>query len=154
MSTAANYRTNKIFIYTASVAVIVIAAVFSSMISARNIFQPTTETRKIVGKLMASFPDRQYVIFKVQTESGIDLEVFEKDLSGLQKLKQKFSFLDDTEAFLMMNENSENLALIDYDKDGFQDIVMPTVDKNGNSRLNIFKYNAELQQFMPQLLEE
>ena len=70
----------------------------------------------------------------------------------MQKLKQKFSFLDDTEAFLMMNENSENLALIDYDKDGFQDIVMPTVDKNGNSRLNIFKYNAELQQFMPQLL--
>ena len=154
MSTATNFRTNKLFIYTASVTVIVLAAVLSSMTSLRQFAQSTTETRKIIGKLIASYPDKQYVIFKVQTESGIDLEIFEKDLAGQQKLKQKFAFIDETEAYLMMNENSENLALADYDKDGFTDIVMPTVDKNGNSRLNIFKYNSELQQFMPQLVEE
>ena len=66
-----------------------------------------------------------------------------------QHLKQKFSLTDDSEAFLMINNNSVNLGLDDVDHDGTLDIIAPTVDHNGNSRLNIFKFKPELDQFVP-----
>ncbi len=120
-----------------------------SLLSTDNI-----QTRQILAKIFAEFSNKKYVILKIKTESGIDIEIFEKDSENNQHLKQKFSLTDDSEAFLMINNNSINLGLNDIDHDGVLDIVAPTVDHNGNSRLNIFKFNAELEQFIPVQAEE
>lgn len=88
------------------------------------------------------------MIFKIRTDEGIDVEIYEKDpTTYFQKLKQKFSFPDDKDAFLMVDGNSISLALSDVDQNGMMDIVVPTVDQYGLSRLNVFKYNSDLKQF-------
>ncbi len=107
------------------------------------------QTREILAKVFADFDDKKFVIFKIKTESSIDIEIYEKDVDSNQHLKQKFSLTDDSEAFLMINNNSVNLGLNDVDHDGVLDIVAPTVDHSGNSRLNVFKYNSDLNQFVP-----
>lgn len=125
-------------------------AVGSSMTSIRKIFTPTGEERKVLAKVFADYGHKIYVIFKVKTRDGIALEIFEKDVShDQQNFKQRFILTDDSEAYLMVNNDSMNLGLVDVNKDGQMDIVAPTVDKNGNSRLNVYEYNKDLNQFLP-----
>lgn len=146
---------NKLVLYVALIVVALVFAVLSTNNSFRKLFSSENiQTREVVGKVFATFGEMNYVILKIKTETGIAVEFFEKPATGQQKLKQKFSLGDDTEAFLMINDNSTNLSLVDTDKDGELDIVVPTVDRNGNSRLNVFKYQADLNQFVPVTPEE
>ncbi len=145
----------KFTLYVSLVLVALLFAVLSTNNSFRRLFNSNNiQTRQILGKIFATFGGVNYVILKIKTETGIAVEFFEKPATGQQKLKQKFSLGDDTEAFLMINDNSTNLSLVDTDKDGELDIVVPTVDRNGNSRLNVFKYQADLNQFIPVIPEE
>jgi hypothetical protein len=131
--------------------VAIVFAVLSSSQTVRNYFSSSlssTAQRSILAKIFTSYDDVNYVIFKIRTDEGIDIEIYEKDpTTFFQKLKQKFSFPDDKDAFLMVDGNSISLALSDVDQNGMMDIVMPTVDQYGLSRLNVFKYNSELKQF-------
>lgn len=131
----------------------VIAIVFaaaSSMTTFRKLFLPTTESRKILAKSFTEYLGRNYVIFKIKTNFGIDLEIYEKDpTTQQQSFKQRFSFNNDAEAFLMINNNAVNLGLVDINQDGRLDIIAPTVDKNGYSRLNVFQFDTDLLQFVP-----
>jgi hypothetical protein len=128
----------------------IIFAVLSTQSKVRELFNSEKiQTREILAKIFTEFSNQKFVIFKIKTESGIDIEIFEKDIQNNPHLKQKFSLTDDSEAFLMINGNSVNLGLNDVDHDGIVEIIAPTVDHAGNSRLNIFKYNAELSQFVP-----
>lgn len=125
-------------------------AVGSSMNSVRRIFSPTTEERKILAKAFAQYQEKMFVIFKIKTNSGIEIEIYLKDqASNNQVFKQRFPLNDDAEAYLMVNSNSMNLGLVDINNDGQMDIIAPTADKNGNSRLNVFQYNLELDSFIP-----
>jgi hypothetical protein len=125
-------------------------AVGSSMNSVRRIFSPTTEERKILAKAFAQYQEKMFVIFKIKTNSGIEIEIYLKDqASNNQVFKQRFPLNDDAEAYLMVNSNSMNLGLVDINNDGQMDIIAPTADKNGNSRLNVFQYNPELDSFIP-----
>lgn len=125
-------------------------AVGSSMTSVRRIFSPSNEERRILAKTFAQYQEKMFVIFKIKTNSGIELEIYLKDqASNNQVFKQRFPLNDDSEAFLMVNSNSMNLGLVDVNNDGQMDIIAPTVDKNGNSRLNVFQYNQELDSFVP-----
>lgn len=125
-------------------------AVGSSMTSVRRIFSPSTEERKILAKAFAQYQEKMFVIFKIKTSSGIELEIYLKDLeTNNQVFKQRFPLNDDAEAYLMVNSNAMNLGLVDVNSDGQMDIIAPTVDKNGNSRLNVFQYNLELNSFIP-----
>lgn len=125
-------------------------AIGSSMASVRRIFNSTTEERKILAKAFADYNGKVFVVFKIKTNVGIDLEIYEKDLANNnQQFRQRFPLNDDVEAYLMVNNNSMNLGLVDVDGDGQMDIVAPTVDKNGNSRLNVFQFNSDLNSFVP-----
>lgn len=125
-------------------------AVGSSMTSVRRIFSPTTEERKILAKVFAQYQEKMFVIFKIKTNAGIEIEIYFKDqMTHHQVFKQRFSLNEDAEAYLMVNSNSMNLGLIDVNNDGQMDIIAPTADKNGNSRLNVFQYNKELDSFIP-----
>ena len=125
-------------------------AVGSSMASVRRIFNSNTEERKILAKAFAEYSGKTFVVFKIKTNLGIDLEIYEKDFANNnQQFKQRFPLNDDVEAYLMVDNNSMNLGLVDVDNDGQLDIVAPTVDKNGNSRLNVFQFNSDLNSFVP-----
>ncbi len=132
-----------------------VIAILSAQPKVRDFFNSEKiQTREILAKIFTEFSNQKFVIFKIKTESGIDIEIFEKDIQNNQHLKQKFSLTDDSEAFLMINGNSVNLGLNDVDHDGIVEIIAPTVDRSGNSRLNIFKYNSELNQFVPAQSQE
>lgn len=125
-------------------------AIGSSMSSVRRIFNSSTEERKILAKAFTEYSGKAFVVFKIKTNTGIELEIYEKDFTNNnQQLKQRFPLNDDVEAFLMVNYDSMNLGLVDINSDGQLDIVAPTVDKNGNSRLNVFQYNSDLNSFVP-----
>jgi hypothetical protein len=151
MDSKKNTASKKIYIIFITLAVFAVLFAFLSTRSNLRTFLSTNQiqSRQILAKIFAEFSKQKFVIFKIKTESGIDIEIFEKDAENNQRLKQKFSLTDDTEAFLMINNNSVNLGLTDVDHDGISDIIAPTVDRNGNSRLNIFKYNSDLNQFVP-----
>jgi len=130
-------------------------AVLSSVSSIRNLFLTDSADRKILSKIFTEYGEHQYTILKIKTATAIELEIYEKDsLTSQQLLKQKFNLNDDSEAYLMINTSALNLSLVDINKDGFLDIVAPTVDKYGNSRLNIFVYNSDIDQFTPSSASE
>lgn len=149
-SASTTAETSKTYLMVGMALIALIAAILSSSNTVRNYFAPTenTEKRSILAKIFTSYDDINYVIFKIRTDTGITIEIYEKDpVTYFQKLKQKFSFPDDKDAFLMVDGNSISLALSDVDQNGLLDIVMPTVDQYGLSRLNVFKYNSDLKQF-------
>ncbi|MFN3454922.1 MAG: hypothetical protein ACK41T_08185 [Pseudobdellovibrio sp.] len=143
-----NFTSTSLIVTT--VVICLISAILSSLTPVRKLFNSYTDERKILAKIFTEQNSKSYIIFKIQTHDGIDLEIFEKDtLHGSQKLKQKFSLVEDNDAYLMINHNSVNLTLIDVNGDRTLDIVAPTVDKNGQSRLNTFIYNKDIEQFVP-----
>lgn len=125
-----------------------LVAILSSLASVRNYLVKDTTNRKILSKIYTEYADHQYTVLKIKTAQSIEIEIYEKEKSSNQQiLKQKFNLNDDSEAYLMINSSALNLSLIDVNKDGFLDIVAPTVDKFGNSRLNVFVYNSDIDQF-------
>lgn len=142
---------SKTYLIAAMTVVAIIIAVLSSSQTVRNYFSPAsngTTQRQILAKVFSTYDEINFVIFKIRTGEGIDIEIYEKDPETFfQKLKQKFSFPGDKDAFLLVDGNSISLALSDVDQNGIMDIVMPTVDQYGLSRLNVFKYDSDLKQF-------
>jgi hypothetical protein len=150
MDLAKNTASKKIIKASALGLIAFVLAILSTRPEMRALIHSNSvQTREVLGKIFTEFDQKSYVILKVKTESGIEIEIFEKDTDNNQKLKQKFSLIDDSEAYLMINNNSVNLGLNDIDHDGIVDIIAPTVDQSGNSRLNIYKFNSELNQFIP-----
>jgi hypothetical protein len=153
-NSASTIENSKTYLIAAMAVIAIVFAVLSSSQSVRNYFSASSTERLILAKLFTSYDDINYVVFKMRTDDGIDIEIYEKDpITYFQKLKQKFSFPDDKDAFLMVDGNSISLALSDVDQNGIMDIVMPTVDQYGLSRLNIFKYDSELKQFSHSIAE-
>lgn len=125
-------------------------AILSSLTSVRQMLSSRKSERTVLAKVFAKYENKVFVVIKIRTESGLDVEVYEKDSeNNQQKLKQKFSLNDDSDAYLMVKNDSINLGLFDVNKDGQLDIICPSVDRLGNSRLNIFEYSKELHQFIP-----
>lgn len=125
-------------------------AILSSLTSVRQMLSSRKSERTVLAKVFAKYENKVFVVIKIRTESGLDVEVYEKDSeNNQQKLKQKFSLNDDSDAYLMVKNDSINLGLFDVNKDGQLDIICPSVDRLGNSRLNIFEYSKELNQFIP-----
>lgn len=137
------------------VTAIFFAVMSSSQIARRYLNIENGEKRFILAKIFTQINEKKYVIFKIRTDEGVLVEIYEKDnQTYFQKLKQKFIFPGDKNAFLMINENSVMLALSDIDKNGINEIIIPTVDQYGISRLNIFKYDQDLNQFSQSVASE
>jgi hypothetical protein len=153
--TTATAPRDKRSLYFLAFITVTFVAILTSLPPIRSAITSSSEHRRqILGKLVVSYESFTFLVFKVATESGIELEIFSRDGEGQQKLLQKYAFPDDKEAYLMMNENAENLAWVDVDKDGRNDVVFPTVDRNGYSRLNVLRYDGDLGQFSPMIRDE
>jgi hypothetical protein len=129
-----------------------VVAVLSSIPSLQNRIKHffTSDNRIVLAKINAfiGLEQTDYLILKIKDAYGIHIEIYESK-SDKPVFKQKFELLQDSDAYININKNSTNLALSDVDEDGQLDIIAPSVDRNGNLRLNTFRYNHELHQFEP-----
>lgn len=147
--------TNKKWVFLFLIAAIVIA-VLSSLSGVQKKISPLLDNqgRKVLAKITSFYgvEQNQFLILKVKDGEGIRIEIFEIDKStAAQTFKQKFDLYQDSDAYVTIDKNSTNLALSDVDKDGQLDILAPTVDRNGNLRLNTFRFNIDLKMFEPYL---
>lgn len=128
----------------------ILIAVASSSSELRNYISEKLNKREIIAKVFQKFNETDYVVLKIKTSSGIEIEIYEKSAEEVsQKLKQKFSFENDFDSSLLVEGNAVSLGLSDIDGDGSTDIVVPTVDQYGLSRLNIIRFDPDLNSFMP-----
>ncbi|MEQ1722437.1 MAG: hypothetical protein ABL930_04625 [Pseudobdellovibrio sp.] len=153
MNTADNTTESKKSRYIAILVILaLVAAILSSIPAVQVRIKPffSSESRLVLAKINAFFGVEQteYLILKIKDPFGIHIEIYESK-NEKTIFKQKFELLQDTDAYITLDKNSTNLALSDVDKDGQLDILAPSVDHNGNLRLNTFRYNFELQQFEP-----
>ena len=134
-------------------AVAVIAAVLSSFpkvqLKMKDLF--LKPHRVVLAKVNTFYgiEQKEYLILKIKDESGLQIEIYEMQKDGGQLFKQKFELTQDSDAYITLDKNTTNLALSDVDKDGVMDILAPSVDRNGNLRLNTFRYNLEFNSFEP-----
>lgn len=130
-----------------------IAAVVSSFPSVQNHVKQIffKANRVILAKVNTFYgvDQREYLILKIKDESGLQIEIYEMLKDGTQSFKQKFELTQDSDAYITLDKNTTNLALSDVDKDGLLDILAPSVDRNGNLRLNAFRFNLEFNSFEP-----
>jgi hypothetical protein len=138
----------------ALVAVAVIIAVASSLPAVQNQVKAmfAKSERHILAKVTGFYGTEQteYLILKLKDENGIQIEIYEKNKDTSQQIfKQRFELAQDTDAYITLDKNTTNLALSDVDKDGQLDVLAPSVDRNGNLRLNSYRFNKELNSFEP-----
>ncbi|MEK6627636.1 MAG: hypothetical protein AABY53_03335 [Bdellovibrionota bacterium] len=140
----------------------IIAAVLSSLPIVQNKLKALfyKDSRLVLAKVSAFYGHDQaeYLILKIKDSMGIQIEIYEvtgkknteeNTAQSQQIFKQKFELAQDSDAYLTLNKSTTNLALSDVDKDGQLDILAPSVDRNGNLRLNTFRFNTELNSFEP-----
>lgn len=147
--------------YKRSIAVLVIIAILSAILSASPQIQNRVKSffargnRLILTKIHTFYgaDQTEYLILKIKDSTGIQIEIYEVKSETQKNFKQKFELTQDSDAYITIDKNTTNLALSDIDKDNQLDIVAPSADRNGNLRLNVFRFNAELNSFEP-LLEE
>lgn len=131
-----------------------IIAILSTLPSVQTRLQSlfNSDTREILAKVEAYYggDQIQLLILKIQNSHGLSIEIYQEQTeSGQQIFRQKFDLLHDSDAHITIDSNATNLALSDVDQDGALDILAPSVDRNGNLRLNTFRYNTDLHIFEP-----
>lgn len=152
-SESKNYRTIIILLILA-----VVAAVLSSlpMVQSKAKLMFAKDTRLILAKVNTFYgtDQKEYLILKIKDPSGLQIEIYEissgnETQKSQQIFKQRFELVQDSDAYINLEKNTTNLALSDVDKDGQLDILAPSVDRNGNLRLNTYRFNSELNSFEP-----
>ena len=126
-------------------------AIVSSLQSVRKKVMIQNDKRNILAKtIYKTDKDEEFTFVKIKSQNAILLEIYQRNHETFEfELKQQFSFDGDHEAFMMIKSEPVNLGIIDIDNDEVKEIICPTVDKNGQSRLNVLQYNKELNQFNP-----
>lgn len=137
----------------ALVLIAAITAVASSLPSVQNYFKQSIlqNERQILAKITGFYgiDQTEYLILKIKDGTGLQIEIYEKKDRVTQTFKQKFDLVQDSDAYITLDRNTTNLALSDVNKDGQLEILAPSVDRNGNLRLNSFRYNPEYNTFEP-----
>ncbi len=116
-----------------------------------------TQHRVVLAKISGYFSaeQNQFLILKVKDATGLQIEIYDQSTqASSQVFKQKFDLSEDSDSYVTLDKNSTNLALQDVDQDGNLDIVAPSVDRNGNLRLNTFRFNSENKLFEPYTQQE
>lgn len=142
----------KIFLIL-SVCICILIAVLSSMPSVQQKISGllTKENRTILAKITGYFGihQKEFFVLKIKDATGLQIEIYDGATDSGSTLKQKFLLMQDSDAYITLDKETTNLALSDVDKDGLFDILAPSVDQNGNLRLNIFRYNEGYNSFEP-----
>ncbi len=137
-----SFKTTGLFLFA------IIFAVLSSLTSVRNtVLQLVYPEQKVLAKINFAIADKSFTAFKLMKPDSIILEIYEK-LDSEDKLLQSFSFKGDSNALLQVKDVPVSLGVSEAKINGDFELFAPTFDKNGNSRLNAFRYDAGINQFI------
>ena len=132
----------------------IVFAVLSSLTGVRNsVIQMIYPEQKVLAKINFNIADKTFTAFKLAKPDSVILEIYEKQESG-DKLMQSFSFKGDSNALLQVKDVPVSLGVSEAKISGDFELFAPTFDKNGNSRLNAFRYDSGLNQFIQISSEE
>jgi hypothetical protein len=88
-------------------------------------------------------------VVKVQTADTIALEIFENDGNeGKLKFVKRIVLPEKRDAYFNFRGNATNLVVTDVDNDGELEIVAPTFDQNLVPRLNVYKFDSSVHDFL------
>jgi len=117
---------------------------------ARAYFMPID--RKVIsiaqGKI---FPSGEGRVVKIQTPTGLLLEIYGPNEAGTEILLNKIPLPDRRDALFQFRARATSLALKDLDNDDIFEIIAPSYDSTLIPHLNIFRFNKDSKQFEPYL---
>lgn len=81
-------------------------------------------------------------VIKLKTQDGIAIEIFAHDLENdHEKLLSRIQFDERRDGHFNIKGQATNLAIMDIDGDGIQEIIVPVFDENLIPRLHVFKFD-------------
>ena len=113
----------------------------------RDIFVSTERVVLAKSQGILSSDGTQWTVLKIQKGGQISLEIYKSNEDGHLTLATSLRLEDRKDGHFLFQGNALNLALIDVDKDGINEIVAPTYSDQMVPRLNIFRYNKETDSF-------
>ena len=124
-------------------------AVFSSLSSVRtSVLQLIYPEQRVLAKINFTIAEKSFTVFKFSKPDAIQIEIYEKIEKNQDKLLQSFSFKGDSNALLQVKDVPVSLGVSESRTTGELELFAPTFDKSGNSRLNSFRYDVALNQFI------
>lgn len=152
MAKAESSEKNKYLIILFIVLALMIA-ILSSLPAFQNKIRSffLNEKREVLAKITSFYglDQTEFLILKIKDSYGLVVEIYEVKNKTQQIFRQKFEMTQDSDAYITIEKNPTNFALSDVDKDGQLDILVPSVDRNGNLRLSAFRFNQSLNIFEP-----
>lgn len=114
-----------------------------------SFFKPSE--RKILSVLSGELNRGGLIIraVKVQTPTGIVVEVYGPIEDGIRPLIDQIYIPDPSDGYFQFTHRSSNLALQDLSGNGYQELIIPSYDSNLVPRLNVFKYSEATERFEP-----
>lgn len=135
-------------IFLSILALIAVVAVCLAIIpqtrqSIKKIF--ISQNRKIIAKVdgLLLNSNKNFTVFKIKEGNQLSIELYAPDEEGNLTLLNKTPLYESRDGYLDVKNTATNLAIMDVDKDGINEILAPTYDDQMVPRLNIFKYNAD-----------
>lgn len=105
------------------------------------------EERTILATIPFSNGDEFYKIVKIKSGTTVSIEIYKLTASADYALMALFEIPDARDVYYDINSAPTNLFLAHLDSDGTQEIVVPTMGRNLESKLNIIKFNAQTKSF-------
>lgn len=106
-----------------------------------------SQERIVLATIFYSAENDHYKVVKLQVGSSVVIEIFKILASSNYSLMSFFEIPDSRDVFYDLNSTPTNLFTTHLDSEGAQEIVVPTMDKNFVSRLNIIKFNSSTKTF-------
>lgn len=104
--------------------------------------------RKILSTLIFTNPKGvHHQVLKIKTEKGVNIEIYESSMH-LPKLVAKFEVIGERDGYFVLGGSGTNLAMFDIDHDSNFEILVPTFDHNLTAKLDIIKYDTDVERFV------
>lgn len=118
----------------------------SSRINLATIVNP--DGRHVLATLPFNSDNSEYKIVKLRKGSNITVEIYKMKHGSLNsELQTVFDIPDSKDVFYDFKSSLSNLFEANIDEDPATEIIVPVMDNNLVSRLNVIKYEPKSKQF-------
>lgn len=109
-----------------------------------------TQSKQILASVKGDIGEslKDITVIKSLANQRISIEIYKGAENPV--LLESMSFDEGKDGYFMFMNESTNLALGDYDHDGYQEILVPTFDEQMSPRLHVIKYNSATKSFEQQ----
>lgn len=120
----------------------------------RNILAPqdTQPDRNVLSTILFTANGEQYKVIKLQVDSTITVEIYKMLSAASYNLMAVFQIPNSRDVFYDLKSVPTNLFTTRLDNDDTQEIIVPTMDHNFVSHLNIIKFNSDTKTFAHHVL--